>query len=244
MVIACVNQKGGVGKTTLAVHLAVWLQHVGDTVALLDCDPQATASRWLARMSATMSTAVGQNVDDILEQATRLNQEHTFIIADGPASLAESTRALLLVADLAVVPCGPTLPELEASAATIRMLQTARLVRSGQQPDGLVVLTRLRHQRCRLVREAPQAAASLGLPVARSTLALREATADAPGQGRTIWELGRRGQTAAAEMTLLCQEIRNYAEHTTDNATDAEQRAAGLSGVHPTRGVGFCPATG
>lgn len=228
MIIACVNQKGGVGKTTLAVHLACWLQREGRRVALLDCDTQTTASRWLKRMPDAVTAVQVHEVDDIIESAMELQREHGVIVVDGAASLADSTRALLLIADLAVLPCGATVPELEASAATVRMLQNARRVRGGHLPAGILVLTRLRHRGCRLVREAPVAAASLGLPVAKANLTLREATADAPGQGTTVWHLGRRAQPAASEMTSLCQEILRYAQSTTDNTRDADCGAASI----------------
>lgn len=228
MMIACVNQKGGVGKTTLAVHLACWLNRQSPRVVLLDCDAQATASRWLGRIQLNLPTAHVFDADAIIETAGQLTADHEWVVADGAAGLSDCTRALLLVAGLAVLPCGATVPELEATRATVRILRNARRVRGDVAPEGLVLLTRMRHRGCRLVREAPQAAASLGLPVSRSQLTLLEATADAPGQGRTVWDLGRRAQRAADEMTAVCQEIHAHAQATANLMGDPHHGAAAV----------------
>jgi len=149
--------------------------------------------------------------DAIIEQAQHLRETHDFIIGDGPANLAEATRALLLVADLAIVPCGATLPELEAAAQTFRILRSAQMVRLQTLP-GRLVLNRLRSDRYVLTRESRKAAESLGVPLCQSVLRLREALADSPGQRSLVWRMGRRAKEAAGEMDALLKEIRSY-EH-------------------------------
>ena len=228
MIIACVNQKGGVGKTTLAVHLAAWARVLYRRVALLDADMQRTASRWVQRMERNIIVACEHEADAIIETAVELATRNEIVVADGAASLAESTRALLLVADVAVIPCGASVPELEATAATVRMLHTAQTVRERGRPNGLVALTRLRHDRCRLVREVPAAAASLGLPVCEHVLRLREAVADAPGQGLVVWELGGRARDAAIQIQTLCKEILDYAQSTKKHAGVVDAGPKGL----------------
>ncbi len=228
MIIACVNQKGGVGKTTVAVHLACWLRLQEHRVALLDCDVQATAARWLHRTQVDLPATLAHDADAIIEVATKLDAERDFVVADGAAGLSDCTRAILLVADLAVLPCGATVPELEATGATVRMLRNAQRVRGGTAPGGLIALTRLRHRGCRLVREAPRAAACFNLPVSAATLTLREALADAPGQGRLVWELGCRAKSAADEMVTLCEEIFDHARRPTNILGDPYGRTTGV----------------
>jgi chromosome partitioning protein len=214
MFIAVVNQKGGVGKTTLAVHLALWAQESGLRTALIDADGQSTSSAWIRGTGAAVDVSPATDADGIIETANMLAANHDVIIADGPANLADSTRALLLVADLAVLPCGGTLPELESTLQTVRILRNAQRVRAGGVPAALLVLTRLRCRHYQLSKEAPLAAARLGVPVCGNWLHLREATADAPGQRTTVWRLGRRGEHAAREMKNVLEEIWSHARHT------------------------------
>ena len=104
MLIAFVNQKGGVGKTTLAVHFTVWLHEAGKRVALIDSDGQASSSNWMRAAQPGVKLVVEHRADELIESVTRLSTAHDFVIADGPANLSETTRALLLVADIAVIP--------------------------------------------------------------------------------------------------------------------------------------------
>lgn len=202
MIIAVVNQKGGVAKTTLAVHLAAWHSEQGLRVALIDADGQSSSSRWVRGAPWPITVMTESRADPILEATRDLVTTHDVVIADGPANLAESTRALLLTADFAIVPCGVTVPELESTAETIRMLHNARAVRGGGCPGACTVLTRVRSDRFVLTREAHDAAAALGLPVCRFVLRLREATADAPGQRTTVWNMGSTPPAAIANGSM------------------------------------------
>lgn len=229
MLIAFVNQKGGVGKTTLAVHLAAWLHEAGHRVALIDADGQGSSSNWLRVAEPRVKLVVEQRADELMESVERLSAAQEFIVADGPANLSETTRALLLVADLAVIPCGVSLPELESTAATVRMLRNAQAVRTCGKPPGIVLLTRLRNPRFHLTRESRAAAAALGLPVCRGSLKLREVVADAPGQRSVVWRMGRLARPAAEELTALMMEIQDYAHTSTQHARGTDKRAAGVS---------------
>jgi len=228
MLIAVVNQKGGVGKTTLAVHLAAWLHEAGRRVALIDADGQASSSNWVRMAEPGVNVVVEQRADELIEAVARLRADQDFIIADGPANLSETTRALLLVADLAVIPCGVTLPELESTAATVRMLRNAQGVRGCGRPPGLVVLTRLRNPRFHLTRESRAAAAALGQPICQASLTLREAVADAPGQRSVVWRMGKPAKAAADEMTTLMMEIKDYAYTSTQHAGGTDERTASV----------------
>jgi len=96
MFITVVNQKGGVGKTTLAVHLAVWLRERGLRVAVIDADGQAASTRWIHAAEPQITVVTETNAEAIIEQGSCLRQAHDAIVGDGPANLAEATRALLL----------------------------------------------------------------------------------------------------------------------------------------------------
>jgi len=170
--------------------------------------------------------------DPIIEFVRTNGKTHDVIVADGPANLAESTRALLLVADFAIVPCGVTVPELESTGETIRMIQSARLVRGGKKPLASVVLTRVRNDRFVLTREAHDAARLLGLPVCSHVMRLREAIADSAGQRTVVGNMGRKARLAAKEMNQLLEEIDQHARQQTHHDGDSDQRTASV----PARG--------
>ena len=104
MIIAVANSKGGVGKSTLAVHLAAWLDKQGHRVTLADCDTQQSSSQWIREAAPQVKTLCMRDPDTIINELPQLAQETDYVVADGPGSLAETSRALLLVADQAIVP--------------------------------------------------------------------------------------------------------------------------------------------
>src|SRR5450759_2730387 len=162
MIIALTNSKGGVGKSTLAVHLAVWWQEQNAKVALVDADAQGSSSGWLQEASPEIPVLRLQTPDEILEGVPKLQTEFEHLVIDGPAGLSEVTRAILLVADLALLPCGPSALDLRAVNEAIRVVKQAQKIRQGT-PQAVLVPNKLQVQ-YRLSRELLTTASSLEIP--------------------------------------------------------------------------------
>lgn len=120
MIITIANSKGGVGKSTIAVHLAAWLHEQGHSVTLADCDTQQSSSEWIHEAIPELKAVRLGNPNEILNELPALNQETDFVIADGPGSNTETSRALLLRADFAIVPCKASMLEVRASLKQLR----------------------------------------------------------------------------------------------------------------------------
>ena len=104
MIVALTNSKGGVGKSTLAVHLAVWWKESGAKVALVDADVQGSSSLWLKETGTDVPVFRLQSADEVLDRVPEISRSFDHVVVDGPAGLSEVTRAILLVADLALLP--------------------------------------------------------------------------------------------------------------------------------------------
>ena len=203
--IAFTNAKGGVGKSTLAVHFAFWLKEQGYTVSMLDADVQRSSSQWASAMDPKMVVCCLHTPDEIIEQAPRLLEVSDYVVADGPGGLTEQTRALLLVADIAVIPVGPSALDLLAAQQAVRVVKQAQQIRGGL-PRARLVLNRVQ-ARTRLAREAQEAVATLGLPVASAAIRLRTAYADASGQRNVVWQMGSAAKGAAADLLQIFGEV-------------------------------------
>lgn len=205
MIIVVANSKGGVGKSTIAVHLAAWLYEQGYTITLADCDAQQSSSEW-AREAVPGVTAVRlADPDEILDRLPSLALQADFVVADGPGSNTEVSRALLLRADLAIVPCKASMLEARALTQATNVLRQAQDIRGGA-PKAVIVLSMV-GKRYRLTQDMKDAAATLNFPLAATAISLRQIYADAPGQGAVVGTLGARGKDAAAEVKLLFQEL-------------------------------------
>lgn len=132
------------------------------------------------------------------------------IIADGPAGTDELTRALLMVCDLALVPCGPSPLDLEASQLAVRVIRQARGIRKGDLPHALFVPNKLQTNTI-LSAQLLAAPAILGIPAVQNPLKYRQVYAVASGQGHVVWQMGGAPGEAVGNMELLCQEIFDYA---------------------------------
>ena len=205
MVIAITNSKGGVGKSTIAVHLAAWLASQGFRVALADCDPQHSASEWVRQAAPSVATVILDTPDDILNEMARVREWGDFVVADGPGSQTDVSRALLLKADFALVPCKASMLEVRALAKATEVLRQAQEIRGGK-PYAVAVLSMV-GPRYRLTQDMKDAAGALGLPLATSCFSLRQVYADAPGQGKLVWDFGGRGEEAALEARSVFEEI-------------------------------------
>lgn len=206
MIIVIANSKGGVGKSTLAVHLATWLHRQGHRVTLADCDIQQSSSEWIREAAPEVKCVRLDQPSRIFNQLPLLLDEDTdYVVADGPGGLTDTSRTMLLVCDLAIVPCKASMLEVRALSKATESLQDARTVRKGE-PRAMIVLSMV-GKNYRLTQDMKDAAASLGLPLAKHAMILRQIYADAPGQAATVWDLGSRAKEASSEIELLMREL-------------------------------------
>lgn len=205
-VIAVVQQKGGSGKTTLAVNLAVAYARRGLTVALLDTDPQGSLGRWFmarrerlgeAGMDFTTSSAWG-----VSYECEKLRRVADVILIDTPPKVDADLRPALREADLVLVPVASSHVDLWATEG---VLDLAR--REGK--PATVVLNRMRAG-TRLSEDVAAAAAALDATVARTRIANRNLYAETLGQGLGIADVQRRG-AAADEIAMLADEVTRLA---------------------------------
>jgi chromosome partitioning protein len=210
-VVGVVQVKGGAGRSTVATNVAGELSKIGRTV-LIDCDmPQGTAASWVAvRQQAVEPDLFGGVVGDtasshreLLDKVERWRGEADYIVLDGPPRIAELTRAILVLSDLALVPVGASVAELWATGDVVEIVRQAREVRP---VDVRIVWTRFRGY-TRLAQDlAAQAKPELGLPILKTAMGLRVAYVEALGAGRTAAELP--DPTARQELRDLIAEIR------------------------------------
>lgn len=205
MIIALVNSKGGVGKSTLAGNLAGWLHEQGYKVILADCDTQQSSSEWIREAVPEIQVARLSSADEVLDELPALSKEADFVVADGPGSQTETSRALLMWADLAVIPCKASMFEARALDKNTAFVRQAQAIRKGP-PEAIAVLAMVGKD-YRLTKDMREAATSLGLTLAENSVTLRQAYADAPGQATFVWRMGYSARDAGEEIDLLFREI-------------------------------------
>lgn len=207
MIVALAGQKGGAGKSTLAVCLAVEALTRGRRVLLVDADPQGTARTW-AEVAAeldrpaptTISMGASMHRDG---QLRALATGYDLTLIDCPPRHGDIQRAALMVADRVLIPCGPSAAEVWALTDTLNLLGEAQTLRPELIAHG--VLTKIQ-PRTEVATGGRRALEGSALPVLESRCGFRVAYQEslAGGEGVTTYE---PTGAAAREIRRLYDEL-------------------------------------
>ena len=217
-VIAIVAQKGGTGKTTLAVSLAVAAERSGHVVAIVDLDPQASASNWGDRrmsQSPVVVSAQPARLGHVLSAAN--DQGADLILIDTPPRAEQAAMAAARASKLILIPCRPAIYDLETIATTVELVRFA-----GDKPVA-VVLNGV-PSRGPKREQATEIVKSMGLLVCPTAFGNRAAFDHASAIGLNAQEYEPRGK-AAGEIKLAYEFTHDLINRSTNKGEHADAKA-------------------
>jgi len=207
MIIAISGQKGGVGKSTIAISLAVEAMQRGHEVLLVDAVPQSTSRTWGEVAEETNNpspTVVSMGATMHHEgQLPKISKSFDLTIIDCPPRHNDVQRSALVIANKVVIPCGPSPSDAWALSATVDLINEARILRPDL--DASIVITR-KKKNTAIGAAAREVLSESGLQVLTSELHDRISYQEALAAGQGVSNYESRGP-AASEIRSLFDEI-------------------------------------
>jgi chromosome partitioning protein len=203
MIISIQNQKGGVGKTTLAVHISDALASRA-RVLLVDADPQGSARDWAAaRESQPPFTVVGMDRPTLHRDIGAIAQNYDYVIIDGPPRVSDIARSAIIAADLVLIPVQPSPYDVWAANEVIKLIQEASVFKESLK--AVFVINR-KIVNTAIGRDVAEALAQYNIPVLKSQIIQRVAFAESAATGQTVLEQ-QPTSLAAREIKALVKEL-------------------------------------
>jgi chromosome partitioning protein len=209
-ILVAANQKGGCGKTTVAMQIGGTLGRTGHRVLIVDADPQGTATRWAA--SASDESPFPAHVAGLAAAGGKVHREikkylesYDYILVDCPPAVESAVpQSALLIADVALVPIIPSPADLWAATGTRGLIE--RAVEINPALHARLVVNMLQSNTS-MSKEVLEVLEDFGIPLTHAKLHLRTAYRQAAVFGGTVHDLGREATKAMHEVDALVHEV-------------------------------------
>ena len=208
-VIAVVNQKGGVGKTSLATNLGSALGR-DEPVLLLDSDPQRSASGWFALAPEGHLQLTGQGAEEgtLTRQVRAAVAEYQWVVIDCPPGITRINAEAIRASDVVLIPCKPRVWDVWACQDIVDAVKLRQSTNRGR--PGAAFVISMGRPRTRFSQQIGAALGELGLPILQGRTTEREAYALAAGEGTSV--LDGRDRVAIEEINGICQEVKEMCD--------------------------------
>jgi chromosome partitioning protein len=209
IVLAVLNQKGGVGKTTICTNLAAALSLAGERTLYIDADPQGSALDWnAARQVPPLFNVVGIPKNTIHRDIASLAAPYKWTLIDGPPRVYDVAKSALAAADIVVIPVQPSPYDVWAAKEIVDLVNEVHILKPKLKA---VFAINRKIVNTAIGRDVSEALAAYDLPVLKTAICQRVAFAESAQQGFAVLETDPKGQ-AAQEVAALCGEIRELCQ--------------------------------
>ncbi|GFN47236.1 ParA family partition ATPase [Candidatus Regiella insecticola] len=209
MIISVLNQKGGVGKTTLSVNISASLTRMENRVLLIDADPQGSSLNWAtAREDKPLFTVIGLPRKTIHKEVAEISKGFDYVIIDGPPRVTDLARSAIMAADLVLIPVQPSPYDVWAAEEVVTLINEARIYKE-KLKSAFVVNRKIANTA--IGRDVGEALSEYNTPVLRSCVTQRVIFAEAAAKGCAVYEMDAQGP-AAKEIDNLVNEIKEFTQ--------------------------------
>ena len=204
MIISVQNQKGGVGKTTIAVHISHALALRGGRILLVDADPQGSARDWAAARNSDLPfSVVGLDRPTIHRDLPAIAKSYSHVVIDGPPRVSDLARSAIMASNIVLIPVQPSPYDIWATEKVINLIREASVYKDWLKS---VFVVNRKIVNTSIGRDVAEALSGYQIPVLKSAICQRVAFAESATIGCTVLETEPKG-AAAAEIRALVEEL-------------------------------------
>jgi len=209
-VISILNQKGGVGKTTLSINLAAALKALNHSVLLVDADPQGSSLDWAAAREPAepLFSVVSCPKPTIHKTVADIGVGKDFVIIDGAPRVTDLARSCIMASDLVLIPVQPSPYDIWASQEVVSLIQEA-VIYKPELKAAFVINRKIPNTA--IGRDVESALTEFELPVLSTTIGQRVIFAESAAGGLSVLEQDAKSQ-AAVEISLFAKDVLNLLE--------------------------------
>lgn len=202
-VIAVLNQKGGSGKTTIAINLAHALKLAGSKVLLVDSDPQGSARDWNEANQGQVLPVVGLDRETLPTDLAAISGGYDYVVIDGAPQIAKLAASAIKCADLVLIPVQPSPFDIWATADLVELIKTRQTITDGKPLASFVISRAIKHTK--LSQEVNEALEEYDLPILERGTSQRVIYPTVASTGQTVFS--EQGNPVIAEIEALAKEV-------------------------------------
>ncbi len=205
-VFSITNQKGGTGKTTLAMNFAAGLAQRGRTL-VIDADPQGSAGQWagVAPDDKPFPVSVIAVAGNLGREINRFREDYQHIVIDCPPTLeTDNTRQSMMTSDIVLI---PTLPSPVDLWASVRLANTIEQIKMSRLNFRAYMIINQLEPRSAISRGMQQALSEFDIPALDNHLRRRAIYRNAALEGTSVFCMGKRAEPAAQEISAIIEEL-------------------------------------
>lgn len=199
-IIAILNGKGGVGKTTSTINIATAIQRKGFSVAVVDTDPQGSISNWFDEEKCVFDLTEAASEKEVYQVRKSL-KSYDYVIIDGAAAISAISSAAVMVSDLVVIPVTPSPLDFAACGAILAVIEA----RQDLQPVEARFLITKKVPHSKMLAVLKDSIEDTGVPAFRTSISQRQAYVKVMLDGSTVFDTD--DGAAKGEIDVLTNEI-------------------------------------
>jgi chromosome partitioning protein len=222
-VIAVLNQKGGVGKTTICTNLAASFALSGQKTLYIDADPQGSALDWnAARKAEPLFNVVGIPKNTIHRDIKQLGSPYQWTLIDGPPRVYDVAKSAMAAADMVLIPVQPSPYDVWAAKEIVDLINEVWIHKPNLK--AVFVINR-KIVNTAIGRDVIDALSDYKLPVLKTAICQRVSFAESAQQGLTVLETDPHGH-AGQEIKALTADIREQFDEENQLYTETQRKTA------------------